>query len=347
MNDEHEDLANALRTLARREPIPPAPVADLVRRGRRARRTRAVTRAAAAVTGLAAAALGVVVTLGSHPASPSGRVAAPSSANAPTSATTPSATPLDARSILLAASETAARQPATTGRYWYSKERVWSPAVRFNAIMAGTHERWDATKKGARSRFTGDTDVEFIFANPADKAKWRREGSPFIGRRTRSIDYYRQPLFVLGTHMLTISKLQRLPGEKDALAAELRRLFRQERSSYWHAKGRFTQYVWDAAESMLSGPTKPATRAALYKLLAEQPGIASLGKVKDPLGRTGVALGNTVRSGGWKEETRLIVDDDSAALLAYQVWPGKRPTLQVAYIAQGWVDHLGDRVDGG
>jgi hypothetical protein len=129
---------------------------------------------------------------------------------------------------------------------------------------------------------------------------------------------------------------------------ELKRLLRQEQSSYWRSKGRFTEYVWDAAETLLDGPITPTTRAALYQVLAEQPGITSLGEVNDPLGRTGVALTHTLRSVGWKAEFRLIVDDDSAALLAYQLQPNDRstPRTQLAYIAQGWVDYLGDRIDG-
>jgi hypothetical protein len=45
---------------------------------------------------------------------------------------------------------TAASQPTTTGRYWYSRERVWTPTVMFNATMTSTHELWYAMKKGAQ-----------------------------------------------------------------------------------------------------------------------------------------------------------------------------------------------------
>ncbi|MFI6790998.1 CU044_5270 family protein [Nonomuraea sp. NPDC050383] len=367
MNDDQEQLARALRTLADREPATPAPVSDLVRRGRRARRTRAVVGAIAG-TGLAAAA--VVVALGAGgvgpaatPSSTAPVASGPRSGDGSPPPRLPGSRSLDARSVLLAAAETAAREPATSGHYWYTRQRISQPVRRlpkdigkpgrqeipFSATVASTQDSWYASDKGAPSRTVTGQNPKAAFASPEDEAKWRRLGSPALVEEKPSTNDYDMALFFqIGTHRFTVRQLLELPAEKDSLESRLRRLYDEEPPDEWSpAKPEFTDYVWSTAQDLLAGPISPGTRSALYRVLAEQPAIRSLGGVTDAQGRTGTALARTVAGEG-EGESRLIVDDDTAELLSFEFRSRgeSSPAMQVTYEDMGWVDSLGERVSG-
>ncbi|WP_326639267.1 CU044_5270 family protein [Nonomuraea fuscirosea] len=359
MNHEQEELAQALRTLAHREPAGPAPVLELLRRGRRARRARAVV---SALSGLALAAAAVLVVGGTGPdVSPARTVpvasASPTPDGAPRSATPPA---FDARSVLLAAAETAARAPATTGRYWYTRHRTFEPVrtlptaermkrrkAPFAATVATTQDTWHARAKDAPSRTVTGQDAKVTFRTPKDEAKWRAMGSPeLVPAKPSTNDYDMRLFYLIGTHRLTVQELLRLPTGKDGLERRLRRLYDAEPASDWGgAKPEFAGYVWSTAQDLLAGPLTPATRSALYRVLAEQPGISSPGKVTDALGRTGVALARK-GTGEGEGEFRLVVDDATAELLAYEFRPRGRsaPSLRMAYESLGWVGELGERL---
>ncbi|GAA3153020.1 CU044_5270 family protein [Nonomuraea roseoviolacea] len=362
MNDDQEHLARALRTLAHREPASPAPVSELVRRGRRARRRRTVAGAVAG-TGLVSAALVVALGLAgigpTPPGTPPGTTAV---AGAPSSGAShrPGSRSLDARSVLLAAAETAAREPAASGHYWYVRERTSAPAryqpkrgrpmreMPFRATLTTTQDTWDARDEGAPSRTVTGQDPKVTFASADDEAKWRRLGSPTLAPGKPSVNDHDMDLsFLIGNHRFPIRKLLTLPTTKDTLESRFRRLYDAESPSDWSpGKPAFGEYVWSAAQDLLAGPITPGTRSALYRLLAEQPHIRSLGKVTDSLGRTGVGL--AVKRGGTGEsagEFRLIVDDGTAELLAYEFRaPGEpEPSLRTSYEAMGWVGKLGER----
>lgn len=90
-----------------------------------------------------------------------------------------------------------------------------------------------------------------------------------------------------------------------------------------------------------SGPVAPATKAAVYELLAEQPGLTGPEKVTDPLGRPGTAIGDG--SGDY-----LIIDPTTAGVLdltTYPVHPGATVTAALggteAYLAMGWTRQIG------
>ncbi|GLW04915.1 hypothetical protein Misp01_00450 [Microtetraspora sp. NBRC 13810] len=366
MNDDQDQLAQALRTLAHREPVTPAPVPDLVRRGRRARRTRA-TAGAIAATALASAA--VVLVVGGGGVNPAGTpMSTAPTASAPLIEDgAPRSRSLDARSVLLAAAETAAREPVTSGSYWYTRQRTFQPVhslprsgtkigksgqekIPFSATVASTQDSWYAGDKGAPSRTVTGQDPKVAFASPADEATWKRLGSPPLTREKPSTNDYDGQLFhQIGNHRFTTRHLLELPTSKDRLESRLRRLFDEESpGDWWPAKPGFTEYVWSAAQDLLAGPISPGTRAALYRLLAEQPAIKSLGEVTDPLGRTGIALSlTTADNGDGAGESRLIVDDDTAELLCHEFrsYGQSAPALQVTYEDMGWVSGLGERPD--
>ncbi|MFC4008402.1 hypothetical protein ACFOY2_14315 [Nonomuraea purpurea] len=370
MNDDQEQLVHALRTLARRESATPAPVSDLLRRGRRAKRTRAVM---GAIAGTALASAAVVVVLGTGGVDPAGTpsrttpiASAPHSGDGSRPSHSPRPRSLDARSVLLAAAETAAREPATSGSYWYTRERTYQPVhylprigkkaekpkrekIPFSATVASTQDSWHASDKGLPSRTVTGQNPKVTFASPEDEAKWKQLGSPALAQE-KTNDYNMELHFLIGTHRFTVQQLIKLPTRKDSLEKQLRRLFDEESpSDWWPAKPEFTGYVWSTAQNLLAGPISPGTRSALYRLLAEQPAIKSLGEVTDSLGRTGVALAlDTSGNGDGDGESRLIVDDDAAELLSYEFRSRGQsaPALQVTYEDMGWVNALGERPQG-
>ncbi|MER6512603.1 CU044_5270 family protein [Nonomuraea sp. NPDC001636] len=361
MKDDQELLARALRDLARREgPAPtPPPVPALVRRGRRARRLRTATRAAAGALLASAAA---VVILGGTGIGPGvgpgvGTAGAPPSAGpAGTPASSEGARQaLDARSVLLAAAESARHGPAAAGRYWHVRARTTEPVRQpqaknppFAARVTHTQDTWYAARPGAPSRTVTGQDPKVTFASPEDEARWRRLGSPDLsGGKPSSNDYAMQLHFLIGSHRYTLRQLLALPADEERLAGLLRRLFDEERSGdWWPGRPTFTSYVWTTAQDLLAGPISPGTRSSLYRLLAGQPAIRSLGEVTDPLGRTGVALTLTPPgSGEGAGESRLVVDVATARLLAYELRsPGRsEPLIRTTYEQTGWVDRLGAR----
>ncbi|MEU1386298.1 MULTISPECIES: CU044_5270 family protein [unclassified Nonomuraea] len=350
MKDDQELLARALRVLAHSEgPAPaPPPVPALVRRGRRARRVRTATRAAAGALLASAAAF---VILGGTGIGPTG--APPSAVPAGTPSSSQGARQaLDARSVLLAAAESAGHGPAASGRYWHLRSRTTRPAASktraFSALVTHTQDTWYAARQGAPSRTVTGQDPKVAFASPEDEAKWRRLGSTALAEAKPSTnDFAMQLHFLIGTHRYTLRQLLELPTGKEKLESRLRRLYAEEKPGDWWPGGpTFTSYVWTTAQDLLAGPISPGTRSSLYRLLAEQPAIRSLGEVTDPLGRTGVALTlTTPGSGESAGEARLIVDVGTGRLLAYEFRPPGRsePVDQTAYEEMGWVDRLGAR----
>ena len=89
-----------------------------------------------------------------------------------------------------------------------------------------------------------------------------------------------------------------------------------------------------------TGPARPGTRAALYRLLAQQPGIRLVDSVTDPLGRAGVG----VTDGGGDF---LVIDPRTAMELAsssalVQARATMAMTRGVSVMeAMGWTNQLG------
>ena len=103
----------------------------------------------------------------------------------------------------------------------------------------------------------------------------------------------------------------------------------------------------DVGNFAIPAPVTPGTRAALFRVLAEQPGITSKGRAADALGRTGVVLSTTApgdESTQGDVEFRMIIDEGTAELLQIEV-RDQRPIalLTQAFEQTGWVDRLGER----
>lgn len=273
---------------------------------------------------------------------------------------------IDARTVLLASAETAAKAPVTTGRYWYTDQRTESytdqlvkpgrPGTRpkitklsYGAFVSGGQETWIGRDGRDRSRTITGIDIRTRFPTQADEAEWRRTGAPDLtDGEKRSVNNYDTPIhYVIGNKQVTMDQLRKLPTSAPKLKAALHKR--------WRADGRdgltdgFTYYVWMTAQDLLAGPITPGTKAALYRVLATLPGIRYAGEVKDSLGRTGQALAMADPAGrmadGRTRQLRLVVDPLTGRLLAYESWENGRafPMLSEAYRSMGWVGGLNKR----
>ncbi|MFI0445154.1 CU044_5270 family protein [Actinomadura sp. 6N118] len=281
----------------------------------------------------------------------------------------------DARSVLLAAAQAAERDPGKPARYWYHRERTTSRAgdlmlridkstgrprktkqkAQFVGYVSHVQEHWLARDKGDVTRSITGIDRRTTFASPADEAKWKAMGSPELEpwSAKRHVNDYPEPMrMTFGQKAVTFAELAKLPTEAGALKAELRRRYKADvNDPKYPLQDSYTLYVWSIAQDLLAGPIKTGTRAALLKVLAEQPGLRLVGEVTDEKGRRGVAVAmpaegeQTHVSGGDISEYRLIVSPETGRLLSYEVRrpEGQRPSLTITYDAMGWVNALGAR----
>ncbi|HUR09036.1 MAG TPA: CU044_5270 family protein [Nonomuraea sp.] len=331
--------------------------------------------AGTAAAGVAAAAVIVVSSEPGEPASPS--------TTPPTARTAIAAKPVAARSFLLAAAATAVREPATSGRYWYVRERTFQkvrvvpseylaemqaliveekkledkPGVLaaqrkeitrkmaelkrselpYLAFTSDTQESWRAMKPGEDSHFARQPEASVTFGSPQDEADWKAAGSPALAeKRPATRDDSSERILSIDNPSLTIQNISRLPTGQDALKRRLDTLFEQSPNS---AQAGMTGYLWQTGVDLMTAPIKPGTRSALFKVLADQNGITSQGQVTDAVGRTGVALSTAGDDG---IEFRLIINEETAELLQYEVVQKGQPLLRVALERMGWADRLGD-----
>jgi hypothetical protein len=270
--------------------------------------------------------------------------------------------------ILLTAAHVAAGRPMATGTYWYVKERDFEPAAasfaghkrpkgtpppkgpQFGASFAATQETWTGA---TTTRTIVNENLVFSFATAADKATWRAAGEPKLagpagfgrGPVTSNYDFdgYSYNIGSIKVSLASAGKLPTTQGKLDKLLrAAWNSLDSQQRAATVGLPSpSYGQYLFQVAGALLTGPVAPATKAAVYELLAEQPGLTGAVKVTDPLGRAGTAIGDG--SGDY-----LIIDPATAGVLdltTYPVHPGSTVTAALggteAYLAMGWTRQIG------
>ncbi|MEQ4724184.1 CU044_5270 family protein [Nonomuraea sp. B19D2] len=347
-----DDLARMLRS-------PRVP--DHSRRFSMSQRRLLVLIAGTSVAGLAAAAAVLVRRLITADPAPIGAAATRPASSAP-------GITLNARDVLLASATRAQRQPASTpGKYWYTRERTseriivprgepgsaktGKPApLPFNAFATHTQDSWNALDKGDITRTVTNQDVKVTFASAEDEAKWKAAGSqPLWPQKPSTNNDDDMPYkFTLGSQEITFSQLENLPTQPEKLEAALWQAYESESDENWEggSKPKFEDYLWsDVAHSLLSAPTTPQTRAAFLRVLAQQPGITSLGDATDALGRTGTALAMQSSDPSDGGEYRLVISKNAAELIAseYRAKGDAEPRLRVTYENMSWVDELGER----
>jgi hypothetical protein len=350
VRNRHDDLS--IMAADRR----PARSARTHRAGTRRERWSLLAGGIAAV-GTASAVVAVFALPGGKAALPTSSAVSPS-----TSAAVPST-----RAVLLAASTVAARSSAATGTYWYARERDFEPAVArsggntkssghtkngvkalfFGATFASTEETWSGA---TRIRTIVNEDLAFTFASAADKARWVAAGKPplstaagFGFARPLTNNYSAPARWGVGVYTFSVAGIQRLPSTAKLLGQTLGRMWVHEpdkAGAVGFANPSFAQYLVAWADALLTAPSRPGTRAAIYQLLAQEPGLSIVPGVTDPLGRVGVAIGD---GGG----DYLIIQPSTAKLLAYTSNPVRAKSAIPAtggvevYELSGWASQLG------
>ena len=206
------------------------------------------------------------------------------------------------------------------GRYWEI------PAVAGNFIPVGrgrhrylilektTHDLFMDRLRRSSPQVVSELGVEL--ASLADRAAWRRAGSPTTWRvnqefglaslygpsesSSSNVKAARGPLFDLdsmgraqpfgvGRTFLSYRQLLALPAAPRLLK---KLLLKGWVPGYF---GDASSYLFLTAPTVLDMPVTPAVRAALYRMLAELPGVRSAGQVQDVTGRRGPAVTLTER----------------------------------------------------
>jgi hypothetical protein len=319
----------------------------------------------------ATAAAAVAVAIVTQP--PASRPHTPSSAASPSAVSSAGRSPVtatSARGFLLASAVQAAARPAGSGTYWYIKERAFEPTTAgskqsenappqhttrkkiapaektsFGARLAYTEERWMGD---GQARTITNEDVAISFASPADETAWKAAGEPplftaygFSDKPVTS-EYHMSFHWGVGSAQLGWADLRRLTSAS-ALDAALRQMWNREPDKAGQfGTTSYSQYIFQWAGQLLTGPVHPSIRAATYQLLAAQPGLITVGTVTDPEGRSGVAVSDG--AGDF-----MIINPATAQAMAYGTGPlhqgevitaGSVAGIEV-YEDMGWTAQLG------
>src|SRR5215471_11913660 len=333
MNSETDPLARRLRELPLSSPNPheiAAYVSQAFDRGRRTGQSRPLLRpllglglGTVAIAMVAIVVLEVLPAVGQHH----------------TEVT------LQPKDIMLTAARHAEAAPITNGRYWHTAirmniVRVLSPSDAppgLRVIPAGglrtdtaadvtTRERWVAASESDTTWFS----TQF---SAASKPLLRQADPNDWGARR----------FGLEGRMLTLTELQQLPTEPNALRAFLLTPYPEEyrRSNPVQLNLR----LFGQAFELALAPVRPGVRAAAFRIMAELPGSRSLGHLVDAVGRSGVGVGITEAG----TEHQLIIDPKTWSVIDLQdvavkaaasntsAEPGHHIRYQ-AILASGWTE---------
>ncbi|SCL68177.1 hypothetical protein GA0070604_6221 [Micromonospora eburnea] len=294
-----------------------------------------------------AAAGAVFLTIGAGGTGPAGT----SGAGGRTADATASA-PRTARDVLLVAAERSGAGPTSGGRYWFSDQEhgtvreVGPTNRRYQIVQRQGMRVWDGISPSARS-VAFVRDLGAVPFTAADRAAWQADGAPtqwvepapkdipdaepIIIRGTPGPETIRWdaarpmppdatggnvPYFLAGGP-ISRAELAAVPTEPAALKAWL--LNRLKASEVQKASN--DALCWSAQDLVVDLPVSPQVRAAAYRMLADLPGVTSLGEATDQRGRAGVAVGFARKGdGGHWGQTRLIIDPRTGQALASESW---------------------------
>jgi hypothetical protein len=218
--------------------------------------------------------------------------------------------------LLTAAQKVSGASGQRTGRYWVT------PAVVGNFVRVGPAgdpyevlEKIETQYWAAQNPHDGSPSIwqplEVQLASPADRAAWRRDGSPTVWRDAGEATSFASPQgatngsfldplsagpgepsslsagyglppFLVGTRALTLSQLQKLPADPVRLKQLLMAAYQAAGSGE-----RPDAYLLEAIPPILEMPVTPAVRSGLYRLLAGLSGVQSLGVIRDVTGQLG------------------------------------------------------------
>jgi hypothetical protein len=240
---------------------------------------------------------------------------------------------LSAQQILLTAAVSAARQPAE-GRYWrVAEESELAQAAGPNAHPYAVEQRWDpmltwdARSPHQRTWTFPATGYRSVPASPGAAAAWRAGGSPRLPSQHSAQQAWWQTggaVGYFGNSNLTFAQFQRLPTSPAGLAAAVQKAAEQQMAPvprgsarHWSTVDQTTlsQNMFGVYDQLLQlDPISPAVRAAALRDLARVPGVHSIGKVTDPLGRAGYGIAQGGGPGNTEEV--LVIAPRTGLLLA-------------------------------
>jgi hypothetical protein len=224
-----------------------------------------------------------------------------------------------ARSVLLAAASAAGQTRVTaTGRYWYSFTQVF-----------------EAATNGYPSSTLGLDD--WVARSPNDPSWFILGRSPLAQAGSGLNDPYHTRFDVLD-RFLTFAELQQLPTDPGGLEAYLLAIPPHHPNL---PVVPVSERLFTACLELAEVPAKPAVRAAAFRLLSGLPDLTALGRVRDPLGRTGVGIGNS-RFGNPGQE--LILDPATGSLLVFEDLSRVDGHVTVTYyealVDSGWTNNV-------
>jgi hypothetical protein len=295
---------------------------------------------------------------------------------------------LNDRQAFLVAAAKAEQQPI--GRYWYvdmiqGQSYIMRPKTGAYAITGAHNETfsWWGAEPGMGAAFYG-RDLPARPATARDTALWRRAGASASFRVWSGDHYYTYTTRATrwrangpeagtdprgGGDFLNgkaAKDLQNLPADPAKLA-EMYLSETQMSKAAGLPPGKKLQRMAPGAKimrvaSLLANPIPPKVRAGLMRALANQPGVHSIGRATDPLGRQGVALASGDRAttitgkfsapkaeqGTYRSREVIIFDQRTGALLSEQEElsrPGgpytqMKPGFVISYITtrSAWTD---------
>ena len=212
------------------------------------------------------------------------------------------------KEILARAAHVAATTPASAvpsaGQFLYTE---WIDGTTGNEVMRGhnirltngqTEQDWEAPDGSGRQRTTAGF---FQLLTPADNAQWLAAGNPSLtgaapGGGTMDGSYPKGAYF----NNCGI-KPNALVGLSTGPTQLLQQIIQRFQQGHFSASSTLS-----LATCIIETSAYPPLRAAAYRMLAQLPGIQSLGTKTDTLGRSGVAVGVQIPSIG--EESVVIFD---------------------------------------
>ncbi|MEU7988497.1 CU044_5270 family protein [Streptosporangium canum] len=294
---------------------------------------------------------------------------------APPPAASPGAQPSARQMLLAAATTVAATKAPVSGAYWrtstVSGRDVISPDRGYVIRRLSSKDQWLARRPGAQSWWIKQS-LGAKPLTPEDQTTWRKGGSPTrwkypIGAgdssevvraeaeektASRLRGGWKGSGGLLASDPLTWDEIRRIPSGERELRAYLGQLITaQAKAGYSPRDPQSLEAVLQEAcmEIVFDLPASPAVRASAYRILATMPWMKSLGKMKDPLGRTGEAFGYQVAPDFGRKnalEVALVIDPATGLLLArtttttVELTGGRtaKTTSFTAYQQTGWTD---------
>jgi hypothetical protein len=208
---------------------------------------------------------------------------------------------VDAHSFLLTGAHTIEAAPApASGKYWHLQTRRCSnyapiskgaavtskstPAYRVTACE--TEDQW-SSKTGFVRSIVG-LHPKVTFYTPQDKATWQAAGAPALTQRLSYAEDNNPRFAEYGVdNRLSLRQLQAWPTDP----ARLRKEFAKSAGGGLSG-AKLDSYIWAYSPALLAQPITVGTRAGIYRMLAQLPGVRMVGAIKDPEGRPAVAIGH-------------------------------------------------------